>query len=184
MDVSKNACGECSVCCKDLMFDIGPMRKLAGVMCPHCASPGGCSVYETRWDICRTYYCGWRHLGLDEEWRPDRSGILISLREGPSPDGLQNGVEFELVGAHAQLHWLPLIKFIAALIEDKAPVYLSLPGEIGYQSPWVYLNNIPALNDGIARRDLAATTAALSEALQVCLDFPKTRLPEAIENRK
>jgi hypothetical protein len=175
MSLSDTSCGECSVCCEALTFDLGPLHKPSGVKCPHCRAPHGCAVYDTRWEVCRTYHCGWRHLGLPEEWRPDRSEILIFLREGPAPDGLQNGVEFELVGSHDRLTWMPLVKFIAALIEDKTPVYLSIQG--GLASPWVYLNNIPALIDGISRRDLNATTAALRDALQVCIDYPKTDTP-------
>ncbi len=177
MDVSNNSCGSCSVCCEALTFDLGPLRKLSGTMCPHCKVPNGCSVYETRWEVCRTYFCGWRHLGLGEEWRPDRAQILIAFRDGLAPDGLSGGIEFTLLGSHETLLWLPLVKFIAALMEEPSPVYLSLPGAVGYQSPWVYLNNIPALQDGIARRDLATTHAALTAALQVCLDYPKTKIP-------
>jgi hypothetical protein len=177
MDVANSSCGDCSVCCEALTFDIGAMRKLSGVMCPHCRPRHGCSVYDTRWDICRAYLCGWRHLGLPDEWRPDQSEILISQREGPAPDGLQNGVEFLLLGSYARIAWLPLIKFIAALMETPEPVYLSILGEVGYQSPWVYLNDIPALKDGIARRDLAKTNAALAGALQVLRDYPKTKIP-------
>jgi hypothetical protein len=171
------SCGECSVCCEALTFDIGATRKLSGVMCPHCRPPQGCSVYDTRWEICRSYLCGWRHLGLPEEWRPDKSEILISLREGLSPDGLQGGVEFLLLGSHERITWLPLIKFIAALMETPQPVYLSILGEVGYQAPWVYLNNRPALRDAIISRDLAKTNAALADALQILRDYPKTKIP-------
>jgi hypothetical protein len=178
MDVPNTSCGECSVCCEALTFDIGGTRKLSGVMCPHCRPPHGCGVYDTRWEICRTYLCGWRHLGLPQEWRPDKSEILISLREGPAPDGLHNGIEFLLLGSHDRLRWLPMIKFIAALLETPQAVYLSIPGAVGYQSPWVYLNDMPALKDAIARRHYADTLTALEQALKVCIDYPKTALPE------
>lgn len=177
MDLSKNSCGACSVCCKALTFELAGSLKPAGVMCPHCTAPKGCGIYETRPQLCRAWYCGWRYLGLGEDWRPDRSEILILLREGPAPDGLQNGVEFFLVGDREKVFWLPLVKYIAALIEEPAPVYLSLPGDPGCASPWVYLSDIAALKDAIARRDLAATHAALRGALQVCIDYPKTKLP-------
>lgn len=88
-----------------------------------------------------------------------------------------DGIEFELIGARDKIFWQPLVAYIATLIEDNAPVYLSIPGEIGFQSPWVYLSDIAPLKDAIARRDFAMTTAALSQALQICVDFPKTRIP-------
>jgi hypothetical protein len=179
MNVSEKQCGACSVCCKELMLDLAGSLKLAGVMCPHAAPPFGCGIYATRPEVCRAYFCGWHHLpSLGEEWRPDQSEVLISFRSGPAPDGKKDGIEFMLTGARAKISWLPLVEYIATLIVDNDPVYLSLPGEPGYQSPWVYLNDIAPLTDAIARRDFAATTAALTQALQVCSDYPKTKLPD------
>jgi hypothetical protein len=178
MPQSPKSCGACSVCCKDLTFELEGALKPAGVMCQHCKVPNGCGIHETRPQICRAYFCGWHHLpSLDEDWRPEKSEILILFREGPAPDGLMDGIEFELIGSLDRIFWLPLVRYIATLIEDKAPVYLSIPGEIGFQSPWVYLSDIAVLRDAIARRDFAMTTSALSQALQVCIDFPKTKVP-------
>ena len=180
MTVSEKHCGACSVCCKELMFDIAATRILAGVMCPHAAPPNGCTIHQTRPQVCRAYFCGWHHLpSLGDDWRPDQSEVLISFREGPAPDGKIDGIEFELVGARDRIFWPPLVAYIATLIVDNDPVYLSLPGGVGFQSPWVYLNNIPALRDAIAERHFAKTATALSQALQVCIDYPKTKLPEA-----
>lgn len=179
MTLVHKSCGACSVCCKELMFEMDGVLKLAGVMCPHAAPPHGCTIHSTRPQVCRAWFCGWHHLpSLGEAWRPDLSEILIFFRHGPAPDGKSDGIEFQLIGALDKIVWLPLVEYIATLIEDDDPVYLSLPGGVGYQSPWVYLNDIPSLRDGITRRDFAATTAALRQALQVCRDYPKTRLPE------
>lgn len=175
--VAKN-CGACSVCCKELMFDIEGTRILAGVMCPHAAPPHGCSIHASRPEVCRSYFCGWHHLpSLGEDWRPDLSGVLISFRNGLAPDGKRDGVDFELVGDHDKIAWPPLVAYIATLIVDGVPVYLSLPGEIGFGSPWVYLNNIPALQATIAERHFAKTVAALKDALQIAIAYPKTKLP-------
>jgi len=176
---TNKSCGACSVCCRELTFDLAAARKPAGVMCPHCTPPGGCGIHATRLQVCRAYFCGWHHLpSLGEEWRPDMSDVLILSRNGPAPDGLMDGIEFELVGGRDRIFWPPLVAYIATLIVDNDPVYLSLPGEPGYQSPWVYLNNIPALQAAIAERHFAKTATALSEALQVCIDYPKTKIPE------
>ena len=176
MTLTNKSCGACSVCCKDLMFDLAGSLKLAGVMCQHCRSPDGCGIHDVRPQVCRAYFCGWHHLpSLGEEWRPEKSEILILFRKGPAPDGLMDGIEFHLVGARDRIFWLPLVRYIGTLIEDNDPVYLSIPGEVGYQSPWVYLNDIPSLKEAIQCRDFAMMTAALSRALQVCIDFPKMR---------
>jgi len=179
MSLSPKTCGACSACCRELTFEIDGALKPAGVICRHAAPPHGCAIHATRPDVCRAYFCGWHHLpSLGEDWRPDRAELLISFRRGPAPDGLMDGVEFELIGSLDRIFWVPLVEYIATLIEDGAPVYLSLPGGVGYQSPWVYLNDIAELKQSIARRDFAATAAALSLALQLCIDHPKTKLPE------
>jgi len=172
------SCGACSVCCRDLMFEMEGTLKPAGVMCPHAAPPCGCSIHRNRPPLCRAYFCGWHYLpSLGADWRPDQCDVLISLR---APGGMRDGIEFTLLGNRERLVWLPLVRYIATLIEDGEPVYLSLPGEPGYHAPWVYLSGIPALKDAIARRDFGATTTALGAALQVCLDYPKTALPQAV----
>ncbi len=179
MSQCPKTCGACSVCCKDLTFELFGALKPAGILCRHAAPPNGCTIHQTRPQICRAYFCGWHHLpSLGEEGRPDLSQILISFREGPAPDGRTGGIEFHLTGSLDRIFWLPLARYIATLIVDGDPVYLSLPGEVGYQSPWVYLNDIAALKDAVARRDFAATTSALRRALQVCIDYPKTKNPD------
>jgi hypothetical protein len=171
MDVGTNRCGECSVCCEVLTFALAGALKPSGVMCPHCRAPSGCGIYQTREEVCRSYYCGWRHLDLPDEWRPDRSHFLISLR--PGPDGSTPGVEFTLLGADSGLDWLPFLKFLAALADQATPVYLSLLGEPGWQSPWVHLNAIAVLIEGLKGRDLGRIKTGLGEALAICRAQPK-----------
>jgi hypothetical protein len=178
MTALQKSCGACSACCRDTQFELAGKLKPAGVMCPHAAPPKGCTIHATRQPVCRNFFCGWHHLpSLGEDWRPDQSEVLILFRQGPAPDGKTGGIDFELIGDRARLTWLPLVRYIATLIEDGDPVYLSLPGEPGEPSPWVYLSNIPALRDAIVARDFTATTAALGAALQICIDMPKHRLP-------
>jgi len=179
MTHSPKSCGACSACCKELTFELFGSLKPAGILCPHASPPSGCGIYPNRPHICRAYFCGWHHLpSLGDDWRPDRSQILISFRQGPAPDGKTDGIEFHLIGPPDRVFWLPLVEYITTLITDDDPVFLSIPGEAGHQSPWVYLNSIPELSDAVARRDFAATTAALSRALQVCIDYPKTKIPQ------
>src|SRR3982750_1443858 len=74
-------CGGCTVCCTALRIEGDEFSKPAGVTCQHC-TPKGCGIYQTRPAVCRGFQCGWLLLpALDESWRPDRSGVLISLIE-------------------------------------------------------------------------------------------------------
>jgi hypothetical protein len=55
------------------------IAKPRGQECPHCKAETGCTIYDTRPSACRSYMC--RFLlddGLDENWRPDRSGIVVN----------------------------------------------------------------------------------------------------------
>src|SRR5438128_1437727 len=102
----RNHCGGCTVCCTALPI-VEDFTKPAGVTCQHCTSTG-CGIYETRYPICRTFLCGWLLLpGLDESWRPDRSGILIRAIE---PDALPeefraagSGLHFTVLGGEASI---------------------------------------------------------------------------------
>ena len=152
-------CGGCTVCCTALPIE-ADFTKPAGVACRHC-TPTGCGIYEKRYAICRGFLCGWLLLpGLDESWRPDRSGILIEYQ-------LLNGV----TGVSLLLAGNPLkavrqtkvIDFVANAVIHNIPIWLSLPGPPGYQGAQNLLNIQPM-------REAAATSRAkVRELLEVAL---------------
>lgn len=39
-----------------------------------------CSIYKTRPNICQKYQCGWSQYLIDEDLRPDKCGIIVSVR--------------------------------------------------------------------------------------------------------
>ena len=74
--VDGRGCGSCQACCEHLVVDTPEFSKPAGQMC-YNACARGCSIYETRYPVCRDWYCLWRHIGdLPEAARPDRSGLM------------------------------------------------------------------------------------------------------------
>src|SRR5471030_90014 len=78
-DQAENSCGDCAVCCFALRVD--ELAKPAGMLCQNCTGKG-CGIYETRFDICKGFLCGYRLLpALGDAWRPDRSGVLIMTVE-------------------------------------------------------------------------------------------------------
>ena len=97
--VKDRSCGECSVCCVALNVDTKEFQKLPGVACSHLCKSGGCAIHDMRYEVCRTYHCGWRYLDqLGDDWRPDRSGVLIDFQvEGlPSHYPKRPGVRLTL----------------------------------------------------------------------------------------
>ena len=71
------SCGECSLCCK--LPRIEAFDKPVGVWCAHCApGRGGCTIYETRPDECRTFLCAWlTSPALGPEWRPNKCKMFV-----------------------------------------------------------------------------------------------------------
>jgi hypothetical protein len=68
-------CGECTLCCR--LTEVPELRKPVNKWCQLCTAKG-CSVYETRPQSCRSFYCFWMlSLDVPDELRPDKCGILF-----------------------------------------------------------------------------------------------------------
>jgi hypothetical protein len=149
-------CGGCTVCCTVLPIETAELSKAPGVACAHCSAKG-CAIYETRFPICRTYHCGWRQLAaLDDAWRPDRSGVLVS----PMAEG---GIEFLVFGGEAAVKREGFAQFVATCIVNGVAAFLAMPGPPGHYAARVQLNAPLAL--AVAQRDLRAIRAGLLGAL-------------------
>jgi len=75
-------CGSCTMCCK--LLRIEELGKAEGEWCTHCAIGKGCTIYDTRPEACRGFYCGWLTLPmLDDKWFPAKAKLMVF----PSPDG-------------------------------------------------------------------------------------------------
>ena len=126
------ACGDCTVCCTVLAIETAELRKVPGVACTHCTTQG-CGIYETRYPICRSYFCGWHGMAdLDESWRPDRSGLVLSPHDG--------GVEFLVFGGETALRRAEFLDLLARLIARGTPAFLAVPGPPGYYPARTGLN--------------------------------------------
>ncbi|HWA89917.1 MAG TPA: hypothetical protein VG889_07770 [Rhizomicrobium sp.] len=149
-------CGGCTVCCVALPIETAELRKLPGVACRHCG-PKGCAIYETRYPVCRSYICGWRQLPeLDDAWRPDRSGVLVSPMDA-------EGIEFLVLAGERAIRRDGFAQYVATCIVNGIATYLAVPGPIGHYPARVFLNDRLAL--AVAQRDLAAIRALLLSVL-------------------
>jgi Fe-S-cluster containining protein len=84
------SCGSCTMCCKVLVID--HFEKDAGVLCQHCAHKSGCTIYETRPDVCRDYECDWKlERAIGPLLRPDRTNVI--LQEDEESDDYQAVVD-------------------------------------------------------------------------------------------
>ena len=164
--VKERSCGACSVCCVALNVDTREFQKMPGVPCAHLCAGGGCSIHTSRFPVCREYHCAWRYLGfLGEEWRPDRSGVLIDFQTDglPSHYPKRPGIRFTLVDRKKALH-RPFYDVVARLVGSDVPVVLAVLGPPGHFPAGAFLND--SLKDAVLARDLSQLEAVLAHALQ------------------
>ncbi len=135
-------CGACTVCCTVPAIDKPDIQKVSMSTCRHCNN--GCGIYETRFEICRTYYCGWRKLEIfSDEWRPDLSGVFAELdaEDIPPEFGFSVGINLILVGNPLKTIRQPFfIDFITTGVNSNIPLFLSLPGPRGTHCARLLLN--------------------------------------------
>ena len=81
------------MCCK--LLHVIELEKPANKWCEHCRPGcGGCTIYETRPQICRSYACGWLMLSnVSDEWYPMLLHMILSL-------GVINGIQTVTVTVH------------------------------------------------------------------------------------
>ena len=76
--VPGRSCQGCTMCCK--LMEIDALEKPRGAWCPHCDQKMGCTIYETRPEPCRIFYCGYMKIPhLDERWKPAKAKFLVNF---------------------------------------------------------------------------------------------------------
>ena len=158
-------CGECHVCCVALTVDTPDLQKPAGFRCPHAAHDLRCTIYADRFDICRTFYCGYRLLPfVPESLRPDRSGVLV--RHTPVAEPGQpptTGLLISLLDRRS-LRAPGLAELVITAIAAGIPTYLNIPGPRGYNGGDARMNEMFA--GAVAARDKPAILELLRQARQ------------------
>lgn len=77
-------CDGCTACCKSVALP--ELNKKTNESCKHIS--GGCGIYETRPESCRSFQCAWlsEMTGFkDKSMRPDRCGTVAAA--GPTDHG-------------------------------------------------------------------------------------------------
>jgi hypothetical protein len=83
--IPDRACGDCVACCQVLDIDEPELVKPADQMCEHCSGEG-CSIHESRPQLCRDWDCVWRRIvSMPLETRPDHLGVLWTIDRQAHP---------------------------------------------------------------------------------------------------
>jgi hypothetical protein len=180
--VEGRKCGECTVCCTTLHIKTKEFEKPPGIRCPHLCAEGGCSIYATRYEACRTYHCGWRYLEfLSDSWRPDKSGVLLAFTpKSELPPGYETGVSFILVARPPGSFTRALYHYVGHLIADGVHVMLAVPGPPGEYPSVAFLND--ELRDAASKHDHGRIEAVFAEALALH-ESPSPRFKKLVPSR-
>jgi hypothetical protein len=151
------------------------LKKPALVTCEHCQDGAGCQIYASRPPVCRTFLCGWRNMEvLDDAWRPDRCGIIVSFTNEhvPARYAQHSAIQFELFrDARTTITWQPFVAYLIELVRNGMPVLLQVPSEPGIEPSRMFLNDL--LITSVALRDYGRVILDLNRILTMCEGFPR-----------
>lgn len=174
--VPKRECGLCTACCKWLPIDTEELQKHARVLCKNHGDHG-CQIYETRPGVCRNWYCGWRMMpNLDDDWRPDKSGIIVEFKPNDIPEHyeLREGIKFFIIGSHQSIFRRGFAEMIGACVEARVPTFISIPGPFGHFPAKAFLND--AINSAVVERDRDKVLSVIIGALEGLTGFKLDRV--------
>jgi hypothetical protein len=153
-------CGGCVECCRVIPLSLPELSKPTGELCAYCVDGAGCSVHEIRPQTCRVWFCLWRVVELSDDWRPDRSGVILR------PDGIEEGRMTLFVLRRSDfLLGEDLFTTVGHWLDQGLSVGLSVPGPVGTLpvrsdvSDWLRTATDAGDHDAFVQRLLAALDA-------------------------
>jgi hypothetical protein len=166
-------CGGCDVCCVHMTIDVPELHKPLGTRCHNLLADNRCRIYESRPDVCRRFFCGWRTFKwVKPGLRPDTSGVLVTVTT--ADDGHITGAMFTLLRPDA-LDSEGLAESVAAIVASGAEVRVRIPGPPGPTLAIVRVEKV--LRPAVRSRDKAGVLYWLRKAW----DEGRTPRPEEIE---
>lgn len=119
-------CGGCVECCRVIPLSLPELSKPTGQLCAYCVDGAGCSVHEIRPQTCRIWFCLWRVIEVSDDWRPDRSGVILR------PDGVEAGrMTLYVLRRTGFLDSPAFFETVAHWIDEGFEIGLSVPGPVG-----------------------------------------------------
>lgn len=144
-------CGKCNLCCVGLRINSEDLKKDAGVPCGHLSKESGCSIYESRPQVCRGFKCWWLMIdSMPHYFRPDRCGFIIIPENGSNLALTINPIK-----DHIQtLTSSDCLSFIAACITNNTKLFISVPTKPGHMNAKSLLTGVVTTHDLTSENEL------------------------------
>jgi hypothetical protein len=72
-------CGSCTSCCT--LLEVTEVGTAVNEWCKHCEAGKGCTIYDQRPQMCRSFSCAWLQGHLDDDWYPERAGMVVHFSQ-------------------------------------------------------------------------------------------------------
>lgn len=72
-------CGTCNACCD--ILEVAAVDKPVNTLCKHWQTGTGCTIYERRPQMCRSFVCAWLQGHLDDDWIPEKAGLIVHFSQ-------------------------------------------------------------------------------------------------------
>ena len=76
---SVRQCGSCSACCT--LLEVEEVGTSVNEWCKYCEAGKGCTIYDSRPQMCRSFSCAWLQGHLDDNWYPERAGMVVHFSQ-------------------------------------------------------------------------------------------------------
>ncbi|HPF46181.1 MAG TPA: hypothetical protein PK690_04890 [Emcibacteraceae bacterium] len=138
---------------------------------------GGCSIYNSRPNVCQKWFCAWRNLpDLDDSWRPDKMGVLLEFADEnfPPPFAGRIGFRFTILDKKKIENNKKLAKFIIQQMKNGVPCILTYGNDEETEPATAFLNI--ALFSAVQSNNINNVLFELKKAIQACEKIPKIKV--------
>jgi Fe-S-cluster containining protein len=73
-------CGSCNLCCD--ILEVTAVVKPVNELCKHWETGKGCTIYDQRPQMCRSFSCAWLQGHFDGDWFPEKIGMVVHFSQG------------------------------------------------------------------------------------------------------
>lgn len=73
-------CGSCNLCCD--ILEVAAVEKPVNQLCRHWETGKGCTIYDRRPQMCRSFSCAWLQGHFNYDWFPVTARMVVHFSQG------------------------------------------------------------------------------------------------------